>query len=183
MKYSAKKLHSITEVQTSFHWDVTFSGAPFLKYGEDMRMKMTTGTLPKPEAKNLDVTLHGFTFPQPGIVNRNGEIELTAVDMVDAKIALMAMEWYDNVYAAGDGDINGVQKVNHADLFGTVKMQLLNKKEDKVTRTYTLNFALISDFEPGFDLQDGAEEAEYAKPKLKLAYGWANFGVADAKNL
>lgn len=185
MRISAKKLHGVTEAQTSFHWDCQFSGAPFAAYAEELRMLMTASSLPKATHKNLEVNLHGFTFPQPGIVNRNGEIDLQAVGMVNGKIDECFLQWQKNIYSVTeDGDISGIQLVNHPDLFGKVTMRLYNKNENRVTRMYTLNHVLMANYESGLSLQDGAESMDYAKPTFNLAYAWFSTGIGgENRNL
>lgn len=185
MKFNARKLHGATEAQTSFHWDVTFSGPPFATYGEELRMLMTSSSIPKGVQRNLEVNLHGFTFPQPGMVNRNGAIDLQAVGMVNGKIDQCMLEWQKNIYSVTeDGDISGVQLVDHPDLFGKVVMRLFNKRENKVTKMYTLNGVLLGDYDSGLGLQDGAESMDYAKPAINLAYAWFSTGIGgENRNL
>lgn len=183
MRFNASKLHSIAEVQTTFHWIADFSGSPFGALAEPLQLRMTSSTLPKAEHKLLDVKTHGFTFPEPGIIKRNGEITLKAFETVGGEIVKPLMEWYSNIYGTESGDVTGKQKVAHDALFGTVTLSLQNKQENKTTQTYTLAKCILKEFNPGGELQDGAEDTDYFKPEIILAYAWFNFGLGTDKSL
>lgn len=183
MRYSAAQLHARTEVQTDGHWRVDFTGTPFARFGELLSMMMTSSNLPTPEPQTMNVKLHGFEFPQPGTVKRNGSISLQAVEGVDCGIIRPVYEWFNSIYSAGESDVQGVQTVEHQALFGDVIMSLQNKREDRVTQTYSLYRCIINGFEPGGELQDATDGVDYFKPRITLAYAWYNWGPGEARNL
>lgn len=183
MRYSATKLAALTEVQTTFHWEVIFTGPPFSALAEPLAMRMTSADLPKAVHNGLEVKAHGHKFPGPGSVDRSGEITLTAFESVGAEIIKPVREWYSNIWGTESGDVSGIQKVAHEQLFGTVTINLLNKQENKVTQTYTLERAILGDFDQGGALQDGQDEIDYFKPVITLRFAWFNWGQQGQKNL
>ena len=175
MKYSADQLHKIAEVQTVFHWDVSFSGPPFTA-AEEFRMRATTLDLPKPVHSKIDVVTHGYTFPGPGIVQRNGSITLTFFESVTADIVNNMMAWHSQIYSWTPSDVTGIQEVGHAALFGEVTMTLLDK-QDAPKQIYDIHRCIITDLDPGGQLSDGASP-DYFKPVLTLEYAWFNWKKA-----
>lgn len=183
MRYTAREMHGITEVQTTFHWIVDFSGPPFSALDIPLKMRMTTGQLPQFNHQGLNVATHGYEFPEPGIVKKNGEIQLIAFETVGQEIATAMHQWASNVYSSEDNNMGGKQLVQHDQLFGTVTMALQNKQESLITATYTLQKCLVGAFDPGGQLTDGSTQTDYFKPAIMLRYGWFNFGKNSAANL
>lgn len=172
MKYTASEIHAIAEVQTTFHWDTTFSGPPFAA-AEALRMRCTTADLPKPEHEKIDVVAHGYTFPGPGIVKRNGVITLQFIESVTADIVEEMMKWHSQIYSWTDDDIEGVQEVAHAQLFGDVKMELLDK-QDQAKQEYNLHKVIVTELDVGGKFEDGASP-NYFMPVMTLEYAWFNW--------
>lgn len=184
MRYTAQELHSISEVQTNFNWIVDFSGAPFASLDTPLKMRMTSADLPKANHNHIDVLTHGFEFPTPGIVKKNGTITLTAFETVGQEIAQPVMEWYSNIYSSQESDMGGKQKVAHQQLFGTVTMALQNKQESQITATYKLHKCILTEeFDPGAGLGAGPDGPDYFKPVLNISYAWFNYGKGSASNL
>lgn len=183
MRYTAQELHAITEVQTSFHWIADFSGPPFGALDTPLKMRMTSGQLPQFQHAGLNVGVHGYEFPEPGVIKKNGEITLTAFETVGHEIAQPIFQWASNVYSSEDSNMSGRQLVAHQQLFGTVTIGLQNKEESRVTATYTLQKCIVGGFDPGAQLTDGGTVQDYFKPVITLRYAWFNFGLGGGKNL
>ena len=62
-------------------------------------------------------------------------------------------------------------------------LKLVMEVRGKTTMTYTLSRVLLEEFNPGGELTDGAEETDYFKPSIVLAYAWFNFGIGTDKSL
>jgi len=172
MKYTADQLHKIAEVQTKFHWDVTFSGAPFAN-AEGLRMRAKTMGLPKSTHAKIDVVAHGYTFPGPGIVQRNGNITLTFFESVTADIVETMMKWHNDIYNWTQNDVTGIQGVAHAALFGEITMTLLDK-QDKPKQIYELHRCIMTDMDQGGDLEAGDSPAAF-EPVMTIEYAWFNW--------
>lgn len=183
MRYSAQEMHAITEVQTTFHWIVDFSGPPFAALDTPLKMRMTSGTLPQFNHQGLNIPVHGYEFPEPGIIKKNGEIQLTAFETVGQEIAQALHQWASDVYSSDANNMSGRQRVAHSQLFGTATIALQNKQESRITATYTLQKCLVGGFDPGGSLTDGASQTDYFRPVITLRYAWYNFGLASAANL
>lgn len=181
MKYNVSKLHGIAEVQTKFHWNATFTGA-MAGFGEKLEMRMVSSSIPKPVHEKIEVNAHGYKFPGPGIVRKNGSIELKAFETVGAEVTQPLFEWYSKIYNSVDKDMQGKQTVAYGDLFGTVTLELLNKQENKTTQTYTLQKVIITEFDPGGELDTG-DQVGYFEPVLTLEYAWFNWGVGSGTSL
>lgn len=179
MKYSVAGLHGIGEVQTKFHWQVEFitsNNAYFQAYDNILQARCVTTDLPKSTHEKIDVVAHGYTFPGPGIVKRNGTITMKFFENVDANVARFMYQWHDDIYNWNSDDVIGKQQVAHHDLFGDVKMQLWNKQETEVTQTYYLHKCIITELDVGGTLEDGNSPA-YFEPVLTLEYAWFNWGA------
>lgn len=183
MRYRASELHK-DELQTNFHWIVDFSGAPFASLDTPLKMRMTSGDLPKANHQQIDLVTHGYPFPKPGIVVRSGTITLTAYETVDHSILAPVMEWYSNIYSAEEGDMSGKQKVPEDQLYGTITMAMQNAMESEITATYKLHKCLLSEeLDWGATLEPGPDGPDYFKPVLSFSYAWFNFGKGSAANL
>lgn len=183
MRYSAQELHAVAEVQTAFHWIVDFSGAPFGALDTPLKMRMTSGDLPKLTHAGLEVATHGYEFPEPGVIKKNGEITLTSFETVGMEIAQPIFQWASNIYSSETANMSGRQLVDHASLFGTVTIGLQDKMESRITATYVLHKCLLGAFDPGASLIDGVSSQEYFKPVITLRYAWFNFGRGGSANL
>lgn len=172
MLYSADTLHKLAEVQTTFHWKATFSGAPFPN-GDGFSKRMTSSTLPQGQHKKIDVAVHGYVFPGPGIIDRAGSVTLNFFESVTADIVKDMIKWQADIYAADGSDVTGVQRVGHQSVFGEVKLELMDK-QDAVKQTYELHRCILSSFDAGGSLEDGSSP-NYFKPVLTIDYAWFNW--------
>lgn len=172
MKFKATEMHAIAEVQTTIHWQVTFTGGPFTD-GEALQKRMTSSDIPTGEHTPIDVVTHGYKFPGPGVVNRSGEWSGTFFESVTADIVDMMQRSLSDIMEATSDDVTAVQLKGHQELFGTIKLELMDK-QDTVKQTYTLNKCILKSIDPGGELADGADSADYYKPKVTIAYGWYN---------
>lgn len=170
MKFAVSELHAIGEVQTTFHWDVTFSESPF-SAAEALKIRMTSGDLPAGTHTPVNLVTHGYAFPGPGYIDRSATVTLTFFESVTADIIEQINKWYSQIYGCDTSDVNGRQEVAHDQIFGHVKMELLNK-QDEVKQTYELYKVILVDaIGIGGTLSDGAD-AEYFKPTLTLKCAW-----------
>lgn len=74
---------SIGAFQNLNSWEIQFILNPGLgvKMPDHIRYRCTSaGEIPNQEMGELSATINGFTIKQPGIVKRNGSIELTFLD-------------------------------------------------------------------------------------------------------
>jgi len=172
MLYSADTLHKLAEVQTTFHWKATFSGSPFTD-GEALAKRVTTSALPAGVHKKIDVNVHGYTFPGPGVVDRNGSITITFFESVTADVVKQAQKWLADIYAADGSDVTGVQRVGHQAVFGEIKLDLMDK-QDAVKQTYELHRCILSAFDAGGSLEDGSSP-NFFKPTMTVDYAWFNW--------
>lgn len=170
MIYSADELHKVSEVQSTFHWDAEFSGPMFSANEEKLRKRVTTIDLPKGVHSGIDVNTHGYTFPGPGRVNRNGELTLTFNESVGAEVVKFMHDQHAKIWSWSENDEKGVQTVDHFDLFGSIKLKLMNKR-DQAKQEYTLFRCIIGDIDQGGQLTDGSSP-DYFKPVLNIRYGW-----------
>lgn len=175
MIYSADELHKVSEVQTMFHWDAEFSGPMFAGFEERLRKRVTTMDLPKGMHSGFEVNTHGYTFPSPGRVNRNGELTLAFNESVTADVIEHLHRCQNNIWSSTDNDVTGIQQVDHFDLFGTITMRLKDKR-DQDTQIYTLYRCLIGDVDQGGQLTDGSGP-DYFKPIMNIRYSWFSHRV------
>lgn len=173
MKFKATEMHAISEVQTTIHWWVSFQGPPFSGQDQSLHKRCTTIDLPKGTHARIDLMTHGYQFPTPGRVNRNGDITITFFEPVDALVVQMMHDWQSDMWEHIDmTDEMGFQ-TSHPEVFGQVTMDLLNKSNTP-TQQYILHHCIIADIDQGGQLSDGSSP-DYFKPVLNLGYAWFNF--------
>lgn len=169
MIYSADELHKLSEVQTNFHWDAEFTGPPFDKYVEPLKKRVISSTLPTYEHQIGSVTLCGQKIIVPGVVSYSGTITLTFFEGVKFEVYQMMSDWAKAVSNRTDDDVTGEFK-SFEDVWGTVKLVLQNKRDEK-TREVTLHNCLLTSVDSGGMLDNGTSP-DYLRPTLTLSYGF-----------
>lgn len=168
MQYPVTKMHEAAILQTNVFWKATFSGSPFTDV-EAFSIRVTSIDTPKAAMNNIDVVTHGYPFKHPGTINYSGTITLTFWESVGAEIISAIRAWKSKIYSAKSGDVTGVQEVEHAELFGEIKLELQDRM-DRTKQTFTLYNVFLDDFDPGGNMADGATSADYYKPVITVSF-------------
>lgn len=171
MKYSAQELSNISEVLTNFHWHIRFSGNPFFGFEDKLSMRAVAVTPPDRSHNKAEYQLLGLNMSHPGIFDPSGELTITFLEDIELQ-CIDCFDAWKKMYNEGSDqeDFTHVQTVEFNDLFATIDLDLMNKR-DQVIRTIRYNYCELVNYSRGSELSDGSSP-DYFRPTLNVRFAY-----------
>jgi len=160
------KLRGLGNLQQSFRWRVEILGPVEGLDGFDLRCE--TITLPNRTDNTIEQSIRGNKVRRHGTPEYNSPLSMTFVEDESGTIQNAIEAWKQLCWNDDDSTQN-----SKAEYEGTVKMILLDAKNEDTDQIYTLYGAYPGDFVVG-DLT--AEDSSFMKPQLSLVYDYFRFG-------
>jgi len=159
---SLSQISSMKDIQTTYRWDVSFSGAAAATFGLDqgINLRMLSTGLPVKNNEPLEATIRGHKFYQPGQSDPSGDLPMTAYETVDGKIGDMLKAWADACWS----EDTGVQLTN-AELMAGCLIRLLDRQDQPVREYRLQNVFLMS-----YEMPELNSDNDSLKPQFTLKY-------------
>ena len=156
--------HPTNEVLQTGRWSASCTGGGLV--GElKFDILVTESDLPKPTHEILTVQTHGYEFPTPGIIKRNGTITMTFLETTKVEILKAFEKYYKDVYDHTKGTRTGA----YSEFFFITTLMQEDATGDKKIATYLLNDCIITEIDFGGSFENGLSP-NYYKPKMTIGY-------------
>lgn len=165
MRPSISQLRSLGQLALSCRWEIDFTKFPtaVTAPGIDsagMNLRCESTSMPKAVHNLIYNNIRGHKVTYNGIIDYNGNINLTFIETINHEIANLLIQWREASYNLDTG-----LQSNKSELEATVTLFLLDN-QDKPKKKFILTGALLEDYTPGQTDNDN----NLVKPSIVLHY-------------